>query len=367
MRFKHILSFFLIVVLLFAADDADAQRRRRNKYKRRKVRNKSISKYRGGSVGGKFRPYTFISYNVNALNYYGDLAPVNQAASTDVSWTRPGAGVNIGYKFNPYLTFRAGLNYGRITGDDNKTKAEGYDNAPRYYRNLSFRNDIKEFQVGFELSLIPNYGGPNVRKPFNAYLFAGAAIFHHEPKGLVPDFDYVTGGANSTVKAPSAGKWVRLRPLGTEGQYIDGVGVKKPYLPFSYAIPLGVGVRMRLSGPFDLGFETTYRFLFTDYIDDVSNNYVSFDNFDDPLAKIMSDRSAEPVGILTGDVRGLPVSSQTLADGQTYYTVSGEYAPGGGLANGAKRGNPKDGDTYFMTTVRLIWILGKTKKTAKFR
>lgn len=366
MRIKYFISIVMLLIFLFSSDDADAQRRRKSKYGKRKVRNKSISRYKGGSVGGKFRPYSYLSYNINALNYYGDLAPVNKAASTDVSWTRPGAGVNIGYKFNPHTAFRAGFNYGRIKGDDISSDPTSLSDRPRYLRNLSFRNDIKEFHMGFELYLFPNYGGPNVRKPFNVYLFAGGAVFHHEPKGKVPNLDYTTGGIDP---APKSGEWVRLRKLGTEGQYISGVGVDKPYFPFQFAIPLGLGVKMRLAGPFSLGMEVTYRYLFTDYIDDVSTSYVRFDYFDDPLVRIMSDRSAEPFGVLTNIQRqGITIAEQTI-NGIKYY-ATGDL--GGGIAlsdeNPAQRGNPNDGDTYFMTSVNLTWIISKAvKRTAKFR
>lgn len=363
MRLKHILTFGLVLIFLFNAYDSDAQRRR-NKYKKRKVRNKNISKYRGGSVGGKFRPYHFVNFNLNALNYYGDLAPLSTATSTDITWTRPGAGANIGYKFNPYMAIRAGFNYGRVKGDDISSDSTGYANAPRYYRNLSFRNDIKELHMGFEMYLFPNYGGPNVRKPFNLYLFVGGAIYHHSPRGKVPDLDYTTADLNP---APNAGKWVKLRPLGTEGQYIKDVGVKRPYSPIQVSIPIAVGAKMRLEGPFEIGVEFGYRYLFTDYIDDASTNYVSFDKFDNQLAKIMSDRSAEPFGVITGERRDLPLATQTLSDGVTYRAVGGPYAIGGGLENGAKRGNSKNNDAIFMTTIKLTWILGQTRQTAKFR
>jgi len=365
MKLKYLLSFFLVVIFLFSALDSDAQRRRRNKYRKRKVRHKNISHYRGGSVGGKFRPYSFVSFNLNALNYYGDLAPLANATSTDISWTRPGAGVNIGYKFSPYAAFRAGFNYGRITGNDNVSNPNSPNDAPRYMRNLSFRNDIKEFQMGFELYFLPNHGGPNVRQRINAYLFVGGAVFAHNPKGLVPDKDYTTGG---TTPAPDAGKWVALRPLGTEGQNIKGVGVTKKYSLIQPAIPVAIGAKLRLPGPFDLGFEVSYRFLFTDYLDDVSANYVPFDKFTDPLARIMSDRSAEPFNVSTRKPRDVKVSSMTLSDGVTYYSW-GDI--GGGIANSdtkpAQRGNPHHNDTYLMTTIRLTWILGKTRRTAKFR
>lgn len=358
MNAKYLISFLLLLFFLGTSFDSDAQRR--NKYRKRKNKNKSISNYHGGSRG-KFRPYSFLSVNVNALNYYGDLAPVNKAASTDVSFTRPGFGANVGYKFSPYATVRAGFNYGRIKGDDISSDPGESQSYPRYLRNLSFRNDIKEFHMGFEFFILPNFGGPNVRPPLNVYVFVGGAVFHHEPKGLVPDMDYTTGG---TTPAPNAGDWVKLRKLGTEGQFIEDYGVEK-YSPFQLSIPLAIGGTFRLPGPFDVGLEFGYRYLFTDYIDDVSSSYVPFDRFDDPLARIMSDRSAEPTAAWSGVSRsGVRVATMPMSDG-VEYSSAGDVGGGITASGEAIRGNPKDNDMIFMTTLKLIWIVGRP--SAKFR
>lgn len=363
MKSKLFGSFLLIIFVLGFSLDADAQKRR-NKYHKRKSKSKAISNYKGGSIGGRFRPYNFVSFNINALNYYGDLAPVNKAASTDVSFTRPGFGGEFGVKFTPYTALRVGFNYGRVKGDDISSDPQGEDSRSRYLRNLSFRNDIKEIQAGVEIYLLPNYGGPNMRHKLNAYVFVGAALFHHNPKGLVPEYDYTTGG---TERAPQAGEWVSLRKLGTEGQNISSDDGFNMYSAFQLSIPLAVGVTMRLPGRFELGLELGYRLLFTDYLDDVSGFYVPFDLIDDDLTRIMSDRSAEPTAawanVARDDVR---IANQTLMDGQVY-NAAGDI--GGGLVStGAKRGNPNDNDMLFMTTLRLRMILNKPKtKTSKFR
>ncbi|HCX23211.1 MAG: hypothetical protein CMB80_25365 [Flammeovirgaceae bacterium] len=356
----------LILLLCVGLSDADAQFGG-NKYKKRNKRNKAMSNYTNRG-GGRFRPYNFVSFNVNALNYYGDLAPVNRAASTDISFTRPGFGGEIGARFHQRIAVRAGFNYGRIKGDDITSDPEPIESAGRYARNLSFRSDIKEIHLAFEFFLLPTWGGPNVRPDFNVYLAGGIAVFHHEPKALVPNFDYSLGDQSSTIAAPQAGEWVRLRKLGTEGQFIEGLDVKT-YSPIQLSIPIALGVRMRLPGPFSASLEMGYRYLFTDYIDDVSGKFVSFDQFDDPLARIMSDRSAEPFGAWSGEDRGIQTTSEILPDGIRYYVAGGEdkYRIGGGIADGSRRGNPNDNDMIFMTSLKLTMILGQVRKSAKFR
>ncbi|WP_258102725.1 DUF6089 family protein [Marinoscillum sp. MHG1-6] len=353
MRLQPIFVYSLLILLIFGSLDAEAQRR--SKYGKSKNKNKAITRYHGGMVGGRFRPYEFAGLNINALNYYGDLAPLSRAASTDVSFTRPGFGFNFGYKFQSQMAVRAGLNWGRLQGSDFSADPALEVSGGRYQRNLSFRNDIYEFHLGLQIYLFPNYGGPNVRLPFNAYVFAGGGVFYHDPKGLVPDFDYQSD-PNGSVAAPQAGNWVSLRKLGTEGQNLGTID-KKPYSPIQLSIPFGIGARLRIPDtPFDVGLEIGYRYLFTDYVDDVSGTYVKLDEFDDPVARIMSARGAEAVDALSGDPReNISVGQGT---GMSYYVESNE---GGGDTTGQNRGNPKDNDAYIVTTLKVTYILGTRK------
>jgi len=83
----------------------------------------------------------------------------------------------------------------------------------------------------------------------------GVGIFHFNP------YTY-----DNTV-----GK-VYLHDIGTEGQYLEGGGYPKPYSRTQLNIPLGLGLRYELSETVTLGVELNYRFLFTDYLDDISSS-----------------------------------------------------------------------------------------------
>ncbi len=358
MKLRSLIIFALTLLMLGIADDADAQRRRANKYKKRRQTNKKISHYKGGQRGyGRFKPYYFFGAQINAGNYFGDLAPVNKAASTDISFTRPGFGLHGGYKFHNSVAIRAALNWVRVSGDDFSADPTDEASAPRYARNLSFRNDIMEFQAGLEISLLPNYGGIQQRLPLNVYLFLGGAVFLHEPMGKVPELDYQSTG---TPAAPQAGEWVSLRDLGTEGQ---NLGVVDAYSKVEFSIPVSVGATLRLPGTnLNAGLEFGVRYLFTDYIDDVSTQYVGLDQFTDPLARIMSDRSAEATSF-NGDTRDL--SGLQINNTSTGFNSSGFI--GGGI-DGATRGNPDDNDLIFVTSLKLTLLLDKSpKRSAKFR
>ncbi|WP_425389863.1 hypothetical protein [Ekhidna sp.] len=362
MKLRNLLVIILSIVMIGLADQAEAQRR--NKYKKRRQTNRKVSHYKGGVRGyGRFEPYIFVGAQINAGNYFGDLAPVNKAASTDISFTRPGFGLLGGYKFHHSMAVTAELNWVRIFGDDFASDPGSEDGFPRYARNLSFRNDIKEFRLALQIFLIPNYGGPNARLPFNAYLSIGGTVFHHEPMGKVPDFDYQSEGTDATTAAPQAGEWVKLRPLGTEGQ---NLGIVEPYKSISFAVPVAVGAQMRLPGTqFTAALELGLRYAFTDYLDDVSTNYVGLEQFDDPLARIMSDRGAVPVSS-KGDARDLSSLRIINNHGQGHnYYIEGNVGSG---IDGSRRGNPDDDDMFFMTQIKLSYVLGgTTRRRAKYR
>ncbi|MBV6643853.1 MAG: hypothetical protein KI790_00300 [Cyclobacteriaceae bacterium] len=360
MHFRITVIFSLFLAMLLVSEDALGQRRYK-KYKRRRSKSKKVSSYRGSRVRGRFRPYQYVGFGVNAMNYFGDLAPVNSFASTDISFTRPGFGFMYAYKFHKSAAIRLAFNGGRLKGDDVTASSDpDGENYARYLRNLSFRNDIKEVSLGFEFYLFPDRGGPSQRTPINAYLYLGAAIYHHNPKGKVPDFDYQSG---TNEALPQAGEWVALQPLGTEGQFIEGSG-NKPYDRIQFAVPVSIGATLRLPGNFNAGIEFGLRYTFTDYLDDVSTSYVDLGKFDNQLARVMSDRAVEPIAILDNSTRNFNSGSSTFSDGNDYF-----YSTDLGSGNdGAIRGNPDNDDFYFVTQIRLTYILGRARRsTAKFR
>lgn len=353
MRLKSLVAITLTILCLCLAEDADAQRK--NQYQKRRSKNKQISHYRGGRVSSsRFAPYSYAGVSVNAMNYFGDLAPTSSAVSTDLSFTRPGFGIFYGRKFHHSMSYRAAFNYGRIKGDDITADPNSEVDAPRYARNLSFRNDIKELSATLQIDLLPNYGGPQSRMLINGYAFFGVAVFHHEPKGKVPEMEFQTSGGAAVAQA---GEWVKLRPLGTEGQ---NFGEGKKYSPFQLAIPLGVGGEAFLTPNLSLGIEFGVRKLFFDYIDDVSGDYADLDKFTDDLGRIMSDRSLEPTGVWNGDSRDLSFVSASSYNGfdRSGYLGSGQ--------SGSKRGSPASKDVYFMTQIKLIYVLDNSRK-AKYR
>jgi len=111
--------------------------------------------------------------------------------------------------------------------------------------------------------------------------------------------------------------------------------------------------------------------LFFDYIDDISRAYVDLGALDNDLARVMSDRSREDTGAKTGDDRtqyisGWDVRTYTGRNGNDYNVVTGfgEEGPDG-LPN--VRGGASDNDIYYVTSVKVSYILGSSFRRAKFR
>lgn len=345
---RRLLIIGLSFCSLLMSVDSYAQMNR----KKIKKNNRNIAHFKGKKRGfDPAKKYNALGISLNALNYYGDIAPLPNRISTDLAFTRPAIGVSFTHRFGPFYQLTGGFTYGTLAGSDAESADPTDENsAYRYVRNLSFRNRIKELSVVGQFDLFPNQGTYISRVRWTPFAFVGLAVFHHNPQAK---------DAN--------GDWVDLQPLGTEGQYADlpttavNHGIK-PYKQIQLAVPFGIGARFRFNEVLDISGEFGFRYLFTDYIDDVSHNYVDL-NLLSPEAQRMSYRSDE-VNPNASEKVGLIMSNRTTTSSTVFPTVVSGY---GHEQVGSYRGNPKDRDIYTMTTIRLTYILGKTFHKAKFR
>lgn len=348
------LIYLLAACLLIAvgAQNTYGQMNRKNI----KKNNKRIASFRGKkSHFGKDKIYNSLGISLNALNYYGDLSPTPKRVSTDLGFTRPAIGVSFTHRFGPRYQLQAAFTYGGIRGADVESADQGdtENGIFRYNRNLSFRNRIKELSVIAQIDLWENQATYISRVKWTPYIYAGVAVFHHNPQAQAPEFD---AAGNPTGKK---GQWVDLQPLGTEGQFANldpndaNYGIKA-YKRIQPSIPFGIGARFRINEVMDIAGEFGFRYTFTDYLDDVSGNYVDLGVFDNTLARAMSYRSNEVA---------TPNFTYTGRDGQSYTVLAGY----GAEHPENLRGNSSNRDIYMVTTVRLTYILGKTFHRAKFR
>ncbi len=245
----------------------------------------------------KRKQYNSVGFTLNAMNYFGDLAPKTSFPSFRFSNTRPNVGVSITRRFYPRVSGRLSLSYGRITADD-ATAANANDQNAKYRsnRNANFQNDIQELAGVVIVDLIQNRNNYLKRPDFVPYVFAGVAGFHHNPQGRLAD-----------------GTYVSLQPLKTEGE---------SYSRFQFSLPFGGGVRYRINRNFDASLEFGIRKTFTGYLDDVRKNYApdltgqaAYFGGTDPATSITKSNSGDFVGFKPGAQRG---------QGKTdWYTVTG--------------------------------------------
>jgi hypothetical protein len=286
----------------------------------------------------KRKHYSSIGASIGVANYFGDLAPNARVASTDIKFTRPSVHFYAMHKFHPRFGVRGTFGWSRVKGDDQISQDPGSTDAKfRYMRNLHFRNDIVEFTASGVVDLFENRGTFLKRQPYNVYAYLGIGIIYHNPRAKTPD-NYGEKG----------GEWVSLQPLQTEG---------KSYSRVQFVIPGGMGIRYRLGNRFDVAVEVGFRYSFTDYLDDVSGDFVDPAELSSELSRVMANRTGENAG-----ERNLDAILQPLGyalDPQTG-TIR-EFRPG------EKRGNRGDRDWYVVSGIHLYYIIGGGVQCPKFR
>lgn len=161
-----------------------------------------------------------------------------------------------------HLAFSLGLTYDvtpniSLNGMLSRAKIGAHDqfNLPALqFRNLSFESVVYEGSIRGEYRLFDL----NERR-MTPYVFAGFALFRFQPY---------------TYDSTGTGTKIFLKPLSTEGQGLPQYPDRKPYNNIQPAIPLGGGIKFRVTENAILGFEVNMRKIFTDYLDDVSTNYI---------------------------------------------------------------------------------------------
>ena len=261
--------------------------------------------------------YMDYGFSLGASNYLGEIGGKEEirrdfVMDLKLDYTRWSMGGFFRYKFVPRFATKLSLKYVRLTADDAKTL-----NPYRRGRNLSFRNDMIELSLTPELYLykVNDVGKTGrYRTDFNLYVFGGAALFYSNPK------------------AELGGTYYALQPLQTEGV---------SYNKINFAIPAGLGFYYTIRRKYRVGLEVGWRTTFTDYIDDISTEYIAHT---DPLTASLANKSTQEVIDGIEPVEGYPSPAVS------------SYRPG------KKRGDPEHNDSYMTADVTFSWVLrGRSK------
>jgi hypothetical protein len=195
------------------------------------------------------------SAGTGTATYFGELKDKG-----DIIDAKPSLNVGLQYFVHPQVALRSEVTWFQLAGDDSEA-----DDASRVRRNLSFLANNFEASVTGALSLRPNTYRYYQRPPANLYVFAGLALLYSNP-----------------TTEYNGGRYA-LQPMQTEG-------VK--YSKINFAIPFGVGARVKAGPFFNIVLEGGYRKTFTDYLDDVSTVHPDKTGWDATRAAL-SDRRPE--------------------------------------------------------------------------
>ena len=297
-----------------------------------------------------FVPYSSVSVGLGTSSYFGEMAPYSRPLVSIFGMMRWNASASYARHFTPRFAARASFTWARISGDDYKLNNGDKGFPISFARNLHFRNDLKEFALTGIFKLIPDSRSYDRRPQWSPYIFAGIAAVAHNPVARIPDLD--------------GDRWVKLQPLGTEGQGSPGVD-QKPYSLVTLAIPVGFGVRYKINQRFDLSAELGFRLTTSNYLDDVGGSYPDPNVLKDDLARSMSNRSAEPTaarkgGDRTAGLRRFLAQEYGITDGTVDPFVAIQQTQYG--TPGTMRGNPARNDNYLLGNIHLTYILGSPIK-----
>ncbi|MEZ0484195.1 DUF6089 family protein [Fibrella aquatica] len=286
----------------------------------------------------QFLPYSEVGFGVGTSTYFGDMAGYSQPLKSLTTLPRWNAGLMFARHFTPRIGVRASFTWARITGDDYKyAQNDPVKFAAQYTRNLHFRNDLKEFALIGMYNFVPGGRTPRDRAKITPYALLGVALLAHNPKALTP---LPVAGEPETEQ-----QWVALQPLGTEGQ--GQPGYAKPYSLVTISVPIGVGVRYKLSEYLSLAAEMRVTPSFSDYLDDTGGPYPANQaDLTTPLAQQLSNRGGELLAARKGDNRQ-PGLDQITAAGVSPDLLTQR---GGGSRIPLK-------DSYLLTSFQIHYII----------
>ena len=188
------------------------------------------------------RPRYEVGAMISGFVYQGDLTPKRFGS---FETTRLGFSLFGSLLLSPSFALRANFSHGSLRGDDALYKYPGY----RQQRNFNFRSPVTEFSLLLSWSpLVDQYDSRRI----SPYLFTGGGISFLRIKR-----DWSQFNASHFVEEP---------------ELIERLGEDQAVTPPRSipVVPVGAGIRYRLTQHIAVNVESSYRFLFTDYLDGFS-------------------------------------------------------------------------------------------------
>jgi len=197
-----------------------------------------------GSSYAQFYKDMSVGLNAGIYVYQGDLTPDPLGSFRTI---KPGLSLFVKKPLNHFLAARILMSFASLQGNDSRYSKPGY----RQQRNFYFFSPLKEFSG----QIIWNIRGRN-----------------YDDYGIMP---YIfTGAGVSVVRIRK--DYSRMDPVvfKESSDVFTGLAIDNaqgtPHALFS--VPVGVGAEYPLSERFSVNIETSYRFVFTDYLDGFSQS-----------------------------------------------------------------------------------------------
>ncbi len=309
-------------------------------------------------INGKAQSLNF-GVSSGITNYFGDLGNDEffQASST-----QPGVAVTLRNLIQPSqlsgmsysrLNLETRLSWHRIGYDETQPIGDRRGSELRNYgRGLSFRSDVVGFSTHATYTYFPNRRLPLHKQHAVMFFFAGVGVYHTRPKadlfqgdvdiknryyhwsdGYVHDIPESSGSSGNIIEKD--GKFeTDLMNWQTEGQGYSGENYSnKKYSPWHVGFPMGFGFRYGLNKKLNFSVEFGYIKFITDYLDDVSKAYPTFEQISQmypgdyekqELAKYITDPTGQGNGGIDGPATS-PRGNPKISDSYSFINLEISY------------------------------------------
>jgi hypothetical protein len=197
-----------------------------------------------GKSQAQFYSDMSIGLNGGIYIYQGDISPWRSGALKTI---KPGLSLFVKKPINHFLAARLHITIANLKGD------ESLYGKPAYMRqrNFSFNTSVKEISA----QLVWNVLGRNYEdRGIMPYIFSGAGV---SLIGVKKDYSRI----NTSVFTETSSVMTGLAADNARGT---------PSTIFS--VPAGFGLEYSISSRISVNMETSYRFVFTDYLDGFSQS-----------------------------------------------------------------------------------------------
>jgi hypothetical protein len=262
---------------------------------------------------------------MNCLTDIGGKAGIGKKFVKDLNYgeTNSCVGGYLSILYKNAIGLSLAASFGKLSGDDNLLASVpvGDIARTRYNRQLNFQTSITEFSGVVEmypLFLFIDWENRDAEPPrYSPYLLGGIGYYSFNPQAKIGN------------------KLIDLQPLSTEGQGLAEYPDRKVYSLKQVNFPVGAGFKYELSSLINLRGEFVYRILTTDYLDDVSTNYI------------------DPTFYTNNGFNGTRLQNALLLNNRV---INGQKA-----LPGNKRGSPTQKDSYFSFNLKIGISIGRER------